>query len=544
MMMGNSDIVAGNDINSWSYPIFRWFIEKAGGANAKILIVRIPDGQARSGLATRDEESQKEDFSKEIRLIGEKEFQTQNNPDFVTDLYLRNPYENKTGSDLDVAEFARLATTATGIYFRGGDQSRYLQAFWFQNSPLLSKLQERWRDGTLGVLSGGSAGAHILSTQMISANNSDRRGPTALESLQDAQGYGLFSIQENQFPLFDNPFFIADTHFIERGRLPRLAGAMANGMLANRLTTRASEVVQTTDEMRAWRGVGLGSKTALLIENSGNKNPVATVRGADTVTLLRPTEQTKIRVAENTTPVVTDLDFLLLTDGYQVHLDTFEIVRRPPENERWKGNLVQSELSRVTNERTVDGGSFSDENYGALCAKAPPSLSEDNRARALQNGEMQFVPCQNGSLNNFILGMNFEYKSLPKSKPWIENIFGSVFFGLSHQENAGAAVQLGILSATGSRISFLPGAGDEPFIVRPSYGTSGDGQSSVVPSSIVLIDARNLGESARTPYGNRQIASLVGRTVNDTTLPLKVHVLAPPYQWSPTQGVTVAIDSP
>lgn len=99
-------------------------------------------------------------------------------------------------------DFGKPIQDASAVWIGGGDQSRLAERF--NESPLLDRLRELLRRG--GVLGGTSAGAAILSKQMIA---------DGIDQPIMAQGFGIL------------PRLIIDQHFSQKNRFRRLSHAVS-----------------------------------------------------------------------------------------------------------------------------------------------------------------------------------------------------------------------------------------------------------------------------------------------------------------------------
>src|SRR5262249_53182564 len=98
--------------------------------------------------------------------------------------------------------FVQPLTTATGVWFEGGEQTRLMAAY--RGTAVEKALHNILARG--GVLGGTSAGAAIMSTVMIASGN-----PQA----NVEEGFGFL------------PGVIVDQHFLQRNRVNRLFGVVA-----------------------------------------------------------------------------------------------------------------------------------------------------------------------------------------------------------------------------------------------------------------------------------------------------------------------------
>jgi cyanophycinase len=119
--------------------------------------------------------------------------------------------------DIDSREDARsegkvkVLADAAGVFFTGGDQLRITTLLG--DSPIFDRLHEIYRSG--GVIAGTSAGASVMSETMLvggGGTSSARIG----RAVRMAPGLGFIKD------------VLVDQHFAERGRVPRMLGAIAH----------------------------------------------------------------------------------------------------------------------------------------------------------------------------------------------------------------------------------------------------------------------------------------------------------------------------
>ena len=159
-------------------------------------------------------------------------------------------------------EIAKISS-ASAIWFTGGDQARTLRLLMNngKDSPMLTAIRKRLAAGA--VIGGTSAGAAIMGTGMIicgdprraneaiSSDPADCAAPEGRsEPLVLGRGLGLL------------PGHVADQHFGQRSRLPRLLRAMACG---------------------AGQGIGIDEDTALVVDLASRR---ASVLGSGRVTVV------------------------------------------------------------------------------------------------------------------------------------------------------------------------------------------------------------------------------------------------------------------
>jgi cyanophycinase len=130
------------------------------------------------------------------------------------------------------------------IFFRGGDQYDYYDLY--RNTKLQDAVIFVYNQG--GVIGGTSAGMHILSSVVYTAENGSVYPDECIEN------------PNNQYVTLANDFFdfapgfIFDTHFAERGRFGRLVGFLANYSL--------NQGISIT-------GLGMDDMTCMTIDENG-----------------------------------------------------------------------------------------------------------------------------------------------------------------------------------------------------------------------------------------------------------------------------------
>jgi cyanophycinase len=179
-MIGKGCVIAigGNEDKRGEKSILREFVRRAGGADARIVI--IPSASvAPEQRAVR--------YGRIFAALG------------VASVCSIHPERNMTPDDLV------LVTNATGIFVTGGDQERLMT--FLRPSGVASAIVEAVRNGA--VYAGTSAGASALSGRMITRSTRNRNA----DVVEFGDGLGLL------------PTIIVDQHFSERRRLTRLITA-------------------------------------------------------------------------------------------------------------------------------------------------------------------------------------------------------------------------------------------------------------------------------------------------------------------------------
>jgi len=116
-----------------------------------------------------------------------------------------------------------------------------------------------------GVLMGTSAGCAILSSVVYTAESTTMQSYHVLDNVNNS----AITLRDDFINIFPGYYF--DTHFMERGRMPRLIGFLANWM-----QTQAKYPV---------RGIGVDDMTALCIDFKAQKGYAY---GTSTVSIYTP----------------------------------------------------------------------------------------------------------------------------------------------------------------------------------------------------------------------------------------------------------------
>ncbi len=198
-----------NGASSWSTPAYRW-----AGEGKKVAVV----GTSTGSLAPY--------FTQQCGAIFAREFAIATHD-----------------SANSQATFDTLAAYDV-IFFRGGDQWEYYDLY--RNTKLQEAVNFVFNKG--GVIAGTSAGMHILSSIVFTAENGS------------VYPYECIENPNNQYVTLANDFmnlvpgFVFDTHFAERGRFGRVVGFLANYSLNQNV---------------AITGLGMDDMTCMTIDGNG-----------------------------------------------------------------------------------------------------------------------------------------------------------------------------------------------------------------------------------------------------------------------------------
>jgi cyanophycinase len=181
----------------------------------------------------------------------------------------------------------RILDDATAVFFTGGDQMKITSQIG--DTPIFKRIREIYDDG--GVIAGTSAGASVMSETML-VQGGDENSHVIGDSVRMAPGLGLIG------------GVIIDQHFMERGRVGRLLGAVA----------------QNPKNL----GIGIDEQTAIVVERGNGFY----VLGSGAVYVIDGTEVTYSNVAEE------DLKKTLSIYNVTVHMlsqgDRFDLIKRLP----------------------------------------------------------------------------------------------------------------------------------------------------------------------------------------------------------------------
>jgi len=244
--------------NDWSNKPYSWIVQKAD--SGKVIIIDVAN--ATSWL-----------------------------PNYFMSLGADTAY-NKTISSKTIANLTSTydeLISAKAIFIRGGDQWDYIRTW--KETKVDSAIQYVFKNG--GVIAGTSAGASVLGEVDFSAS----AGTVYPEDAIQFPFNNKMKFENNFLKLQNDVLF--DTHFIERGRLPRLIAMIYNWHIMSR-----ENII----------GVGIDDRTAICISPNG----VGEVMGSGAVTILQIDEQTKLsNYNSSDLYTVENLKADLLTDGWR-----------------------------------------------------------------------------------------------------------------------------------------------------------------------------------------------------------------------------------
>ncbi|HEX6648663.1 MAG TPA: cyanophycinase [Pyrinomonadaceae bacterium] len=190
----------------------------------------------------------------------------------------------------------RILDDAIGVFFTGGDQLKITSEIG--DTPIFQRVQEIYENG--GVIAGTSAGASALSETML-VEGGDEESHVISGALRMAPGLGLIT------------GVIIDQHFMERGRVGRLMGAVA----------------QNPKNL----GIGIDEQTAVVVERRNGFY----VLGSGAVYVIDGSEVSYSNVAEEAmkkTLSIYNVRLHVLSQG-----DRFDLLTREPR--QMKGRAAE-----------------------------------------------------------------------------------------------------------------------------------------------------------------------------------------------------------
>lgn len=202
--------------------------------------------------------------------------------------------ENATPDEL--AATAAIVGRAEGVFFSGGQQSRYVA---WKGTTLIAAVQSVYDRG--GIVGGTSAGLAILGERIFDGKRASSDEVTTQALLHDPGNPHVTMTDDLfEFPPLDD--VITDTHFHERDRFGRLVTLMARQPGGRIL------------------GIGVDEQTALCIDREGIGHLERTRPGVGAAYLLRG-QGSLVRPGEPLGPVTVHVTRIDDTDGTHSFFD-------------------------------------------------------------------------------------------------------------------------------------------------------------------------------------------------------------------------------
>ena len=254
---GHLVIIGGGEDRKHDMEILSRFVELAGGASARIVVIT---------AASQIADEMWEIYDGAFGTLGVKE---------------RTHLEITSREDANSEEFVRKVAEATGIFMTGGDQKRLLALIGGTAMDAEMHTALKVRGATIG---GTSAGASAMSGHMLAQGRTDLLPEKGSVSL----GAGLGFLHR----------VVVDQHFSERQRLSRLLSVVAQNPYL--------------------QGIGIDEDTALIIERGVGIEVLG--EGAVTVVDGRSMSTNVAEIKDRATPELIDVRLHLLPAGSKYSL--------------------------------------------------------------------------------------------------------------------------------------------------------------------------------------------------------------------------------
>ena len=264
-------IIGGKEDRSANKIILREVARRVGSGKLVVSTVAMPTGT----------EDLFAEYEKVFRSVGVKH---------VFHLDIKDRKEGTQDSKV------RILDGANAVFFTGGDQMKITSQIG--DTLVFRRIQEIYNEG--GLIAGTSAGASAISETML-VEGGDEESHVIGGSMRMAPGLGLISD------------VVIDQHFMERGRVGRLVGAVA----------------QNPKNL----GIGIDEQTAIVVER-GNSFYVL---GSGAVYVIDGSHVTYSNIAEEDpkkTLSIYDVKVHVLSQG-----DRFDLINRKPR--QMKGRAAE-----------------------------------------------------------------------------------------------------------------------------------------------------------------------------------------------------------
>ena len=258
---GHLVIIGGGEDRKHDMEILSRFVELAGGADARIVVIT---------AASQIADEMWKIYDGVFGTLGVKE---------------RSHLEITSREDANSEEFVRRVAAADGIFMTGGDQKRLLALIGGTAMDAEMHTALKVRGATIG---GTSAGASAMSGHMLAQGRTDLLPEKGSVSL----GAGLGFLHR----------VVVDQHFSERQRLSRLLSVVAQNPYL--------------------QGIGIDEDTALIIERGVGIEVLG--EGAVTVVDGRSMSTNVAEIKDRTTPELIDVRLHLLPAGSKYSLPNGE----------------------------------------------------------------------------------------------------------------------------------------------------------------------------------------------------------------------------
>ena len=203
---GQLVIIGGAEDKEGDCKILREFVRRAGGTNARIVIMTV---------ATELPREVGENYVRVFERLGAEDVRI---------------VDTVTREDASSSTYLEAIEKCTGVFFTGGDQARITSII--KGTELDAAIHKRYSEGI--VVAGTSAGAAMMPDVMIVEGDSETN--PRVDVVEMGPGMGFL------------PGVVIDQHFLQRGRLGRLVSALA--------------------QQPAVLGFGIDENTAIMVSNN------------------------------------------------------------------------------------------------------------------------------------------------------------------------------------------------------------------------------------------------------------------------------------
>jgi len=245
------------------------------------------------------------------------------------------------------------------VFIKGGDQFKYYN-LWNETKTELA-IKTKYEKG--GIIAGTSAGAMVLSSIIFSAEKGSVYPQQVIRNPYNKK----IVLEEDFFKLFPNT--IVDTHFTQRGRLPRLC------IFIGRRFKEYSDKIT---------GIGIDDNTALIL----NPDSVGEVIGEGSVTIIKLKPNSIVQLEENIPPVMTEVGYIQMTEGFKYNFFNQSIKLIPDNVEEVENKIVRKNIKE--DNIYLDGNDRDTNEYGE---KKVINIYENKNN--LYYGELEVVPGEN-----------------------------------------------------------------------------------------------------------------------------------------------------
>jgi cyanophycinase len=225
---GQLIIIGGAEDKQGDCVILREFVRRAGGINARIVIMTV---------ATELPREVGDDYTRVFERLGAQEVR-------IVDTVERDDASSTT--------YLEAIEKATGVFFTGGNQARITSVL--RDTEMHQLLHKRLSEGL--VIAGTSAGAAMMPDMMIVEGDSQTNPRIEIVEMEPGMAF--------------LPGVVIDQHFAERGRIGRLLSAVAQQPVNLGFGIDENTAVAVSD--RKFEVVGEGAVTVVDVSSMTHTN--------------------------------------------------------------------------------------------------------------------------------------------------------------------------------------------------------------------------------------------------------------------------------